>query len=55
MCIVDEPIYSRIDDFFTGKIVRDSDLFQDERFTWPEGYTAVRKYTSVTGGAGDLL
>lgn len=31
-----------------GKIVRDSDLFQDERFTWPEGYTAVRKYTSVT-------
>ncbi|KAA8531168.1 hypothetical protein F0562_005918 [Nyssa sinensis] len=30
-----------------GKIVKDSDFFQDERFIWPEGYTAVRKFTSI--------
>ncbi|XP_060181088.1 histone-lysine N-methyltransferase ATX2-like [Lycium barbarum] len=31
-----------------GKIVEDSDLFRDEKFIWPEGYTAVRKFPSVT-------
>lgn len=31
-----------------GKIVEDSELFQDEEFIWPEGYTAVRKLPSVT-------
>ncbi|KAG5016851.1 hypothetical protein JHK82_022496 [Glycine max] len=30
-----------------GKIVKDS-AFRDGRFIWPEGYTAVRKFTSVT-------
>ncbi|KAG4937609.1 hypothetical protein JHK85_052528 [Glycine max] len=30
-----------------GKIVEDS-AFRDGRFIWPEGYTAVRKFTSVT-------
>ncbi|CAN4090750.1 unnamed protein product [Withania somnifera] len=31
-----------------GKIVEDSELFRDEKFIWPEGYTAVRKFLSVT-------
>nr|XP_010326927.1 histone-lysine N-methyltransferase ATX2 [Solanum lycopersicum] len=31
-----------------GKIVEDSELFRDEEFIWPEGYTAVRKLPSVT-------
>ncbi|XP_062170462.1 histone-lysine N-methyltransferase ATX2 isoform X1 [Alnus glutinosa] len=31
-----------------GKIVKDSEYFQDERFIWPEGYTAVRQFTSIT-------
>ncbi|KAL6194170.1 hypothetical protein ACLB2K_035254 [Fragaria x ananassa] len=31
-----------------GRIVRDSKFFQDERDVWPEGYTAVRKFSSVT-------
>ncbi|BAT83120.1 hypothetical protein LR48_Vigan03g008900 [Vigna angularis] len=31
-----------------GKIVEDS-AFRDGRFIWPEGYTAVRKFASVTG------
>ncbi|PHT39227.1 Histone-lysine N-methyltransferase ATX2 [Capsicum baccatum] len=31
-----------------GNIVEDSELFQDERFIWPEGYTAERKFPSVT-------
>ncbi|XP_050258287.1 histone-lysine N-methyltransferase ATX2 isoform X1 [Quercus robur] len=31
-----------------GKIVKDSEHFQDERFVWPEGYTAMRKFTSIT-------
>ncbi|CAN4120946.1 unnamed protein product [Withania somnifera] len=31
-----------------GKIVEDSELFQDEKFIWPEGYTAMRKFPSVT-------
>ncbi|XP_061968612.1 histone-lysine N-methyltransferase ATX2-like isoform X3 [Populus nigra] len=31
----------------TGKIVKDSEHFQDNRFIWPEGYTALRKFTSI--------
>ncbi|XP_031271305.1 histone-lysine N-methyltransferase ATX2-like isoform X2 [Pistacia vera] len=31
-----------------GKIVKDSEYFQDDRFIWPEGYTAIRKFTSIT-------
>ncbi|KAJ1435470.1 Zinc finger, PHD-type [Sesbania bispinosa] len=31
-----------------GKIVEDSASFGDGRSIWPEGYTAVRKFTSVT-------
>ncbi|XP_027353550.1 histone-lysine N-methyltransferase ATX2-like [Abrus precatorius] len=31
-----------------GKIVEDSASFGDGRFIWPEGYTAVRKFTSVS-------
>lgn len=31
-----------------GRIVRDSKYFQDERYIWPEGYTALRKFTSIT-------
>ncbi|XP_057959590.1 histone-lysine N-methyltransferase ATX2 isoform X2 [Malania oleifera] len=31
-----------------GKIVKDSEYFQDGQFIWPEGYTAVRKFTSAT-------
>lgn len=34
---------------FSGKIVGDSTAFRDGRSIWPEGYTAVRKFTSVTG------
>ncbi|XAR58191.1 Histone-lysine N-methyltransferase [Bertholletia excelsa] len=31
-----------------GRIVKDSEYFQDGRFIWPEGYTAVRKFPSLT-------
>ncbi|KAK4422058.1 Histone-lysine N-methyltransferase ATX2 [Sesamum alatum] len=31
-----------------GKIVKDSCNFQNERFIWPEGYTAVRMFSSIT-------
>ncbi|KAM6566547.1 hypothetical protein CsatA_025675 [Cannabis sativa] len=31
-----------------GKIVEDSEYFQDDRSIWPEGYTALRKFTSIT-------
>ncbi|XP_042059184.1 histone-lysine N-methyltransferase ATX2-like isoform X2 [Salvia splendens] len=31
-----------------GKIVRDSNNFRNEKYIWPEGYTAVRKFTSLT-------
>ncbi|XP_050232395.1 histone-lysine N-methyltransferase ATX2-like [Mercurialis annua] len=31
-----------------GKIVKDSEYFQDDKFIWPEGYVALRKFTSVT-------
>ncbi|CAF1865457.1 unnamed protein product [Brassica napus] len=30
-----------------GKIVTDSQFFNDENHIWPEGYTAMRKYTSL--------
>ncbi|KAF3577251.1 hypothetical protein DY000_02034964 [Brassica cretica] len=30
-----------------GKIVTDSQFFKDENHIWPEGYTAMRKYTSL--------
>ncbi|KAG5231903.1 histone-lysine N-methyltransferase [Salix suchowensis] len=30
-----------------GKIVKDSEHFQDDKFIWPEGYTALRKFTSI--------
>ncbi|KAF9688319.1 hypothetical protein SADUNF_Sadunf02G0185100 [Salix dunnii] len=32
-----------------GKIVKDSQHFQVDRFIWPEGYTALRKFTSMKG------
>lgn len=31
-----------------GKIVKDSSHFQNEKFIWPEGYTAVRMFSSLT-------
>ncbi|XP_077250235.1 histone-lysine N-methyltransferase TRX1-like [Tasmannia lanceolata] len=31
-----------------GKIVTDSEYFHDKRYIWPEGYTALRKYSSTT-------
>ncbi|XP_042066795.1 histone-lysine N-methyltransferase ATX2-like isoform X1 [Salvia splendens] len=31
-----------------GKIVRDSSNFQNEKYIWPEGYSAVRKFTSFS-------
>ncbi|KAF5742713.1 histone-lysine N-methyltransferase ATX2-like [Tripterygium wilfordii] len=31
-----------------GKIVKDSKYFQDDKFIWPEGYTALRKFTSIS-------
>ncbi|KAK6255362.1 hypothetical protein SCA6_016667 [Theobroma cacao] len=30
-----------------GKIVKDSEYFQGDGIIWPEGYTAVRKFTSL--------
>ncbi|KAL0740703.1 hypothetical protein Bca4012_082216 [Brassica carinata] len=30
-----------------GKIVTDSQFFKDENHIWPEGYTAMRKFTSL--------
>ncbi|KAJ8774382.1 hypothetical protein K2173_011631 [Erythroxylum novogranatense] len=30
-----------------GRIVKDSEYFQDDRFIWPEGYTALRKFKSI--------
>ena len=34
---------------YAGKIVRDSSNFQNEKYIWPEGYSAVRKFTSFSG------
>lgn len=36
--------------FLAGKIVKDSQYFQDNNSIWPEGYTALRKFTSIAGG-----
>ncbi|KAL7209322.1 hypothetical protein ACSBR1_030952 [Camellia fascicularis] len=60
-CIEDEGIHRKLEGLEAcsfeigdlqvislGKIVKDSEYFQDERFIWPEGYTAVRKFPSVT-------
>lgn len=33
----------------TGKVVTDSQFFKDENHIWPEGYTAMRKFTSLKG------
>lgn len=30
-----------------GKVVKDSEFFQNDKFIWPEGYTAMRKFTSL--------
>ncbi|OMP03819.1 hypothetical protein COLO4_10182 [Corchorus olitorius] len=30
-----------------GKVVKDSEYFRDDGIIWPEGYTALRKFTSV--------
>lgn len=35
--------------FLTGKVVTDSQFFKDENHIWPEGYTAMRKFTSLKG------
>lgn len=34
---------------FPGRIVSDSDHFHNKKHIWPEGYTAFRKFTSITG------
>ncbi|GKU87587.1 hypothetical protein SLEP1_g1963 [Rubroshorea leprosula] len=31
-----------------GEVVKDSEYFHDDRFVWPEGYTALRKFSSIT-------
>ncbi|GMP84078.1 hypothetical protein CsSME_00037750 [Camellia sinensis var. sinensis] len=59
-CRGDERIHSKLEGTKTcpfeigdlqvislGKIVKDSEYFQDGRFIWPEGYTAVRKFPSI--------
>ncbi|KAF3457075.1 hypothetical protein FNV43_RR01732 [Rhamnella rubrinervis] len=38
-----------------GKIVKDSDYFEDEKSIWPEGYTALRKFTSITDPSASTL
>ncbi|THG03246.1 hypothetical protein TEA_008114 [Camellia sinensis var. sinensis] len=63
-CRGDERIHSKLEGTKTcpfeigdlqmislGKIVKDSEYFQDGRFIWPEGYTAVRKFPSIAGGS----
>lgn len=37
------------DTVVAGRIVKDSCSFQNEKFIWPEGYTAVRLFSSITG------
>lgn len=32
-----------------GRIVTDSEFFKDSHHTWPEGYTAMRKFISLKG------
>ncbi|GLT47147.1 hypothetical protein SLA2020_208610 [Shorea laevis] len=31
-----------------GEVVKDSEYFHNDRFVWPEGYTALRKFSSIT-------
>ncbi|KAJ7979107.1 Histone-lysine N-methyltransferase [Quillaja saponaria] len=38
-----------------GKIVKDSEYFQDGKFLWPQGYTAVRKFISLSDPNGSTL
>nr|AAD24842.1 hypothetical protein [Arabidopsis thaliana] len=39
----------------TGKVVTDSQFFKDENHIWPEGYTAMRKFTSLTDHSASAL
>ncbi|KAL0897204.1 hypothetical protein Bca101_081165 [Brassica carinata] len=39
----------------TGKIVTDSQFFKDENHIWPEGYTAMRKFTSLKDHTASAL
>ncbi|XP_018477200.2 histone H3-lysine(4) N-trimethyltransferase ATX1 isoform X2 [Raphanus sativus] len=38
-----------------GKIVTDSQFFKDENNIWPEGYTAMRKFTSLKDHSASAL
>ncbi|XP_015887157.3 histone-lysine N-methyltransferase ATX2 [Ziziphus jujuba] len=38
-----------------GKIVKDSEHFEDDKCIWPEGYTALRKFTSITDPSATTL
>ncbi|CAA0373926.1 Histone-lysine N-methyltransferase ATX1 [Arabidopsis thaliana] len=38
-----------------GKVVTDSQFFKDENHIWPEGYTAMRKFTSLTDHSASAL
>ncbi|GER40803.1 histone-lysine N-methyltransferase ATX1 [Striga asiatica] len=38
-----------------GKIVKDTCNFQDEKLKWPEGYTAVRMFPSITDPSVNAL
>ncbi|CAH8320108.1 unnamed protein product [Eruca vesicaria subsp. sativa] len=38
-----------------GKIVTDSQFFKDENHIWPEGYTAMRKFTSLKDHGASAL
>ncbi|KAJ0259951.1 PWWP domain-containing protein [Hirschfeldia incana] len=42
-------------DLFTGKIVTDTQFFKDENHIWPEGYTAMRKFTSLKDHSASAL
>ncbi|GFQ04380.1 histone-lysine n-methyltransferase atx2 [Phtheirospermum japonicum] len=60
-CMSHEEISKKLDDLKScpleegelhvitlGRIVKDTGNFQNERFIWPEGYTAVRMFPSIT-------
>ncbi|XP_010469690.1 PREDICTED: histone-lysine N-methyltransferase ATX1-like isoform X2 [Camelina sativa] len=38
-----------------GKVVTDSQFFKDESHIWPEGYTAMRKFTSLKDHSSSAL
>ncbi|XP_010510176.1 PREDICTED: histone-lysine N-methyltransferase ATX1-like [Camelina sativa] len=38
-----------------GKVVTDSQFFKDENHIWPEGYTAMRKFTSLKDHSSPAL